>query len=115
VTIFAFLASESFYFVSGPALTPHDVSLQSVRLAFAHWRALTHLETMLTSELLQTRSRYPATVDQAFLALAVEFVVRRSPRFGRLFRIARPIYHLCRTALSFALLFHCCCLALLER
>jgi len=54
------------------------------------------LETMLTSELLQTRSRYPATVDQAFSRLRSNSSWRRSPRLVACFELLDQFTTLCR-------------------
>jgi hypothetical protein len=76
-----------------PTIGHKTVSPESLRVALAHWRAIKQLEAILESEPLRTsQSRYPATVDQAFVALAVEYLARRSLRFGYFFDIGIPVF-----------------------
>jgi hypothetical protein len=65
----------------------------SIRFAISHRRAIAHLDRILAGGLLRTSaSRFPSTVDQAFVALSVEYTVSCQPRFSGVISWARPWY-----------------------
>jgi hypothetical protein len=66
------------------------LSLATVSVAFAHGRSVEYLKKL--SETLPFRnpgSKFPATVDQAFLALAVEAASKREVKFGGALKLMR--------------------------
>jgi hypothetical protein len=78
---------------TAPSFGPNLTSVTGFRVGVAHQRSLDHVEAILVGEPLHSsRSRYPATVDQAFVALSAEYLAERKLRFSRLIRIVRSLY-----------------------
>jgi hypothetical protein len=79
---------------SAQTLGPEAFSSAGLHVAIAHRRAMVHLNEILAVGLLRTSaSRFPSTVDQAFVALSVEYITVHQPRFEGVIRWGRPIYH----------------------
>ena len=72
----------------------HDgFSLRAIRTALAHWRCGKFLSASLSKDPITIPgSRYPASVDQAFLALSAEYTDTKETRFGKLFGFIAPVY-----------------------
>ena len=85
---------------SAPKLGSSVLWLAGVRAAVSHRRAIDHLEATLAEAPLRTAaSRSPSTVDQAFVALSVEYVENCQPPLSGVIWCIRPILNYLRGSL----------------